>query len=135
MPILGGLQVRIKKEDSRPFGYLCILDLYECRDGVCDDLSLCYEFVREITQKLKINAQSPPFAIRSSGVVYPDDAGSNDQKSLHESGIQIHALSAEKFLSIDIYSCRNFSTDNLSSYVQDYFGSLEIETNYMECGV
>ena len=36
--------VRIKHRVA-PFGYQLLLDLYDCKAGACDDLSLCYEFL------------------------------------------------------------------------------------------
>ena len=38
---------------SAVFGYELLLDLYECKPGVCDDLTLCYNFLDEIVGFLR----------------------------------------------------------------------------------
>ncbi len=123
------------KPSKPPFGYLFTLDLYDCKEGVCDDLTLCYNFLIDITNKLKMHSQSPPFIFRSDQVKYPDKAGLSGWIPLIESGIQIHTLTEENFISIDVYSCRKFSTDDIATYVKDYFGCGEVEQNFIERGV
>ena len=43
---------------SRPFGFLFTLDLYECREGACDDISLCYDFLERLVEELKMQKQA-----------------------------------------------------------------------------
>ena len=120
---------------NEPFGYLVTLDLYGCRDGVCDDINLCYMYLEELVDRLKMNKQSPPFLFRSDEQKYPDKAGLSGWVPLIESGIQIHTLVTKNFISIDIYSCGKFSTDKISDFSKDYFGCKEVEMNSIERGV
>lgn len=122
----------LKKE---PFGHLMTLDLYGCKEGVCDDLSLCYNFLEDIVEKLKMKKQSPPFIFRSDAVLYPEKAGLSGWVPIIESGIQIHTLIPKNFISIDVYSCGKFSMENIEDFIKDYFGCKEIEMNYIERGV
>lgn len=118
-----------------PFGYLITLDLYGCREGVCDDLHLCYQFLEELVRQLKMSKQSPPYIFESDKQKYPDKAGLSGWVPLIESGIQIHTLTPKNFISVDVYSCRKFSTDHIKEFVQNYFGCKEVEMNYVERGV
>lgn len=118
-----------------PFGHLMTLDLYGCKEGVCDDLSLCYNFLEDIVVELGMKKQSPPFIFRSDAVLYPDKAGLSGWVPLIESGIQIHTLIPKNFISIDVYSCGKFTTENIKKFVQDYFECKEVEMNYIERGV
>lgn len=118
-----------------PFGYLMTLDLYGCKEGVCDDLSLCYNFLEDIVVKLEMKKQSPPFIFRSDAILYPDKAGLSGWVPLIESGIQIHTLVPKNFISVDVYSCRKFSTENIKEFAQKYFECKEVEMNYIERGV
>lgn len=118
-----------------PFGYLLTLDLYGCKEGLCDDLSFCYKFLEDIVEKLKMHKQSPPFIFKSDEKKYPDKAGLSGWVPLIESGIQIHTLTPKNFISVDIYSCAEFSTENIKEFVQEYFSCAEVEVNYMERGV
>ena len=123
---------KLKKE---PFGYLMTLDLYGCKEGACDDLSLCYNFLEDIVVKLKMTKQSPPFIFRSDATLYPEKAGLSGWVPIIESGIQIHTLVPKNFISIDVYSCKKFSTENMKEYVQDYFKCQEVEMSYVERGL
>ena len=120
---------------GEPFGYLLTLDLYECGEGVCEDLGLCYQFLVDVTRRLKMNSQSPPFVFQSDEVTYPDKAGISGWIPLIESGIQIHTLTEENFISIDVYSCKRFSSSGITQYVKDYFRCNEVETNFVERGI
>ena len=53
---------------SAVFGYELLLDLYDCKPGVCDDLTLCYNFLDEIVGFLGMEKQAPPAIFRSDGV-------------------------------------------------------------------
>jgi S-adenosylmethionine/arginine decarboxylase-like enzyme len=118
-----------------PFGYLMTLDLYGCKEGACDDLHLCYKFLEDLVNKLKMTKQSPPFIFKSDDSKYPEKAGLSGWVPLIESGIQIHTLTPKNFISIDIYSCGKFSTDHISEYVKDYFKCEEVEMNFIERGL
>ena len=120
---------------KEPFGHLMTLDLYGCKEGACDDLNLCYNFLEDIVTKLKMTKQSPPFIFRSDGVLYPDKAGLSGWVPIIESGIQIHTLIPKNFISVDVYSCKKFSMENIKEFVQDYFKCKEVEMNYIERGV
>ena len=120
---------------KRPFGYLLTLDLYGCREGNCDDLPLCYRFLEDMAVELKMKKQSPPLIFRSDAVLYPDKAGLSGWIPLIESGIQIHTLIPKNFISVDVYSCGKFTTENIKKFVQDYFECKEVEMNFIERGV
>ena len=120
---------------NKPFGHLMTLDLYGCKEGVCDDLSLCYQFLENIVVRLGMKKQSPPFIFRSDAILYPDKAGLSGWVPLIESGIQIHTLIPKNFISVDVYSCGKFTAENIEKFVQDYFGCKEVEMNYIERGV
>ncbi|MBM3887513.1 MAG: hypothetical protein FJ388_00135 [Verrucomicrobia bacterium] len=114
---------------GKPFGYLLALDLYDCREGVCDDIGLCYQFLEDVVVELGMQKQSPPFIFRTDGRKYPDKAGLSGWVPLIESGIQIHTLSPKNFISIDVYSCGPFRKHRLEKFVKSYFSPAEIEMN------
>lgn len=118
-----------------PFGYFLSLDLYQCQKGVCDDIALGYKFMEDIVDELKMKKQSPPFIFKSDDKVYPDKAGLSGWVPLIESGIQMHTLTPKNFISIDVYSCRKFSTEGIKEFVATYFHPKEIEMNFIERGL
>lgn len=120
---------------SEPFGYLLTLDLYDCKEGACDDIGLCYKFLEDLVSKLKMVKQSPPFIFHSDGTLYPDKAGLSGWVPIIESGIQIHTLSPKNFISIDVYSCKKFDSTDINEFVKDYFKCSEIESHFIERGI
>ncbi len=120
---------------AEPFGYLMTLDLYGCKEGVCDDIGLCYKFLEDLVVELKMSKQSPPFIFKSDEIRYPDKAGLSGWVPLIESGIQIHTLTPKNFISIDVYSCKHFVVGDVAKFAKEYFGCKEVETNFINRGV
>lgn len=111
------------------------MDLYDCKEGVCDDLGLCYKFLDEIVGRLGMKKQSPPFIFKSDENLYPDKAGLSGWVPLIESGVQMHTLSPKRFISIDVYSCREFEPSRIDKFIEDYFAPKHVEINFIERGV
>ena len=74
------------------FGFELLLDLYDCRPGVCDDLTLCYQFLDEIVDYLGMEKQAPPNIFRTPDLRFPDKAGLSGWAPLVESSVVIHTL-------------------------------------------
>lgn len=119
---------------SQAFGYQLLLDLYGCKEGTCDDLSLCYQFLDEIVGWLGMEKQAPPNIFRSDGVRWPDKAGLSGWVPLIESSIVIHTLSPKNFISIDIYCCRRFDVTKAREKCQEYFLAERIDEQFIERG-
>lgn len=123
------------KQRVPPFGFQLLLDLYECKPGACDDLTLCYEFLEEIVRVLKVEPQSPPFIFRTDGKRFPDKAGLSGWIPLVESGIQLHTLTPKDFISIDVYSCRAFDAVAVKAFVRRVFAPKRIDEQFLERGL
>ncbi len=127
----------MKKPDtnkSQVFGYQLLLDLYGCKEGVCDDLGLCYQFLDEIVEKLGMEKQAPPNIFRSDEVRFPDKAGLSGWVPLIESSTVIHTLSPKNFISIDIYCCKNFDLQKAKEVCRQFFTPEKIDEQYIERG-
>lgn len=137
MPQVCDLSVAESSKSARlaPFGFQLLLDLYDCKKGACDDLTLCYNFLEEIVGVLKVEPQSPPFIFRTDGKRFPDKAGLSGWIPLVESGIQIHTLTPKDFISIDIYSCRQFDIAPLKAFVRSYFAPKRLDEQFLERGL
>lgn len=123
------------KRRVAPFGYQLLLDLYNCKKPACDDLALCYTFLEEVVRVLGVEQQSPPFIFRTDGKRYPDKAGLSGWIPLVESGIQIHTLTPKNFISIDIYSCKQFEIEPIKRFVRDYFTPKRMDAQAVERGI
>ncbi len=133
------LQRRPKIKTATPktevFGYQLLLDLYGCKPGACDDLSLCYQFLDEIVDELGMEKQSPPSIFRSDEKRFPDKAGLSGWAPLIESSVVIHTLTPKDYISIDVYCCKWFSIEKAKAVCQKFFLPKRIDEQYIERGI
>lgn len=120
---------------SQSFGYQLLLDLYDCKEGACDDLTLCYQFLDESVTELGMEKQAPPNIFRSDEVRFPDKAGLSGWVPLIESSIVIHTLTPKNFISIDIYCCRYFDIQKAKEMCMRFFGPKRIDDQFIERGM
>jgi S-adenosylmethionine decarboxylase len=125
----------MEKQNNMSFGYQLLLDLYGCKPGVCDDLTLCYKFLDDAVIALGMEKQSPPNIFRSDEVRFPDKAGLSGWVPLIESSIVIHTLTPKDFISIDVYCCRSFDIRMAQKICQDFFHPRRIDTQFIERGM
>ncbi|MCK5081529.1 MAG: S-adenosylmethionine decarboxylase [Candidatus Omnitrophica bacterium] len=123
-----------KGRQEQVFGYQLLLDLYGCKGGVCDDLSLCYQFLDEIVEELGMEKQAPPNIFRSDDVRFPDKAGLSGWVPLIESSTVIHTLSPKNFITIDIYCCKDFDLQKAKDVCCRFFAPKRIDEQYIERG-
>lgn len=126
-------------EKKRPFGYSYFLDMYECADGVADNLELVYRFLEKLVDEIKMTRMTPPVVVHgptdNGREIYPDKYGVSGWVGLIESGIQIHAIEPEHFISLDVYSCSNFEPETVRNFAKKYFGFKDYEESFLERGV
>lgn len=121
-------------KSNQVFGYQLLLDLYDCREGVCDDLGHCYQFLDDMVQELGMEKQSPPNIFRSDAVRFPDKAGLSGWAPLIESSVVIHTLSVKNFISVDVYCCKYFEIEKAKAVCQRFFSPRKIDEQYIERG-
>ncbi|MDP8265298.1 MAG: S-adenosylmethionine decarboxylase [Candidatus Aceula lacicola] len=117
------------------FGYQLLLDLYECKEGVCDDLSLCYQFLDDIVDALGMEKQAPPNIFRSDEVRFPDKAGLSGWAPLIESSIVIHTLTPKNYISVDVYCCKAFDLEVAREMCRKFFDPKKTDEQYIERGL
>ena len=118
----------------KSFGMELLVDLYNCIEGFCDDLSLCYKFLDEIVTFLGMEKQAPPQIFRSDATKFPDKAGLSGWCPLIESSVVIHTLTPKNFISVDIYCCREFNVDRAIGFCKGFFGAEIVENQVIERG-
>jgi S-adenosylmethionine decarboxylase len=111
---------------NKPFGYSYLLDMFDCLPGTADNMELTYRFLETLVDRLQMTQMSAPVVIhapRHKGVeVYPDKAGVSGWVPLIESGIQIHSIEPTHFITLDVYSCREFDPKVVYDFAQETFG-------------
>lgn len=122
-----------------PFGYSYLLDCFNCRPGVCDDLELNYRFLESLVDRLGMTRMSQPVVIHGprdnkGNELYPDKAGISGWVALIESGIQIHTLEPTRFITLDVYSCNCFDPKIVYEYAKETYGFEGHEEHYIPRG-
>jgi S-adenosylmethionine decarboxylase len=111
---------------SKPFGYSFLLDMYDCADGVADNMELTYRFLEHLVDKLGMTRMSQPVVIHGPTFggreLYPEKAGVSGWVPLIESGVQIHSIEPTHFITLDVYSCREFDPAIVTNYARECFG-------------
>ncbi|MDI6758144.1 MAG: S-adenosylmethionine decarboxylase [Candidatus Omnitrophota bacterium] len=123
------------RQASEAFGYELLLDLYNCKEGSCGDLFLCYRFLDEIVDYLGMEKQAPPNIFFTDATRFPDKAGLSGWAPLVESSIVIHTLSPKDFISIDIYCCKKFDIDKAKDFVRRFFSPKRMDEQFILRGV
>ena len=112
------------------FGKSYLLDLYNCKKGVCDDMEVHYRFLEKLVQVLKMTQMSTPWVIhapckwRKTGnnmekeEIYGDKEGISGFCPLIQSGITVHSIEPKNFSSIDIYTCGPLGEEEMSAAKQ-----------------
>lgn len=129
------LKIKRADETLAAFGYELLLDLYDCKPGACDDLSLCYKFLDEIVEYLGMEKQAPPNIFFTDGARFPDKAGLSGWAPLVESSVVIHTLTPKNFISVDIYCCKKFDIDKAKAFVRRFFLPQRMDEQFILRGI
>lgn len=113
------------------FGYQLLLDCYGCRPESCDDLEHCYSYLDKMVAFIGMHKQAPPSIFRTDRKSFPGKTGLSGWVPLADSSIVIHTLTKQDFISIDVYSCREFSPKRVIAFTKRYFAPKRIERQFV----
>ncbi len=115
------------------YGYQLLLDLYGCEG--CDNLELCYRFLEEMVAHLGVRKQAPPSIFRTDASLAPKHEGLTGWVPLIESSVVIHTHVPDKFISIDVYSCRAFDYVDAVGFTKQFFKPEQLHSQEVTRGV
>lgn len=122
----------------KAFGYSYLLDMYQTKEGVADDLELHYRFLENLVDKLGMTPMSTAYAIhgprRNGKELFPEKAGCSGWQALVESGIQIHSIEPTHFITLDVYSCKPYDPQIVFDYAKECFGFEDYEHHFLARG-
>jgi len=121
-------------ESEHSWGFQLVLDCFGCDEEVCCDLDRGYEFLDKICIQLKMTKQSQPYVFKTCETAFPGKPGYSGWVPIIESGIQIHTSANNRFISIDVYSCRPFDEAEVLEFVKEWFEPRHIETCFLHRG-
>jgi S-adenosylmethionine decarboxylase len=129
------IQARSPQEYSdndlkKAFGFHLMLDCYRCSPEKLDSIDSCYEFLDKLVDEIGAEKQTQPYVFRTPEH-FKGKEGLSGWVPIVESGISIHTLTGSRFVSLDVYSCRQFDNEKIMTFTKHFFGPEEIEVNFV----
>ncbi len=115
------------------FGPHLILDGYGCSKEQLSDLELVYRMLDEFPGQIGMTKIMPPYVFKYLGT-NPDNWGISGFVLIAESHISIHTFPEKLYVSVDIFSCKEFSSDDAVNYMKEKFGIDRVDVEVVERG-
>lgn len=116
------------------FGQHLMVDGYGCDVAKLQDIGLIYEFLSEYPDHIHMTKIMPPYVFKYEGKK-PEDWGLSGFVLIAESHISLHTFPDKSYLSLDIFSCKQFDIDLAVGHIKEVFGIQEMEVNTLERGL
>lgn len=118
------------------FGEHLTIDGYQGSEEKLDDKDLILNFLNTLPEKLGMKKLSKPEIYFAPGNDIKDPGGWSGFVVIEESHISIHTFPKKRFLSADVYTCKNgMDTDSILSEFKQTFDIQEFETNFIKRGM
>lgn len=104
------------------FGPHLMIDGYHADSARLDDVDLIRSVLDRLPLEMDMTKILPPHVFRYAGLK-PEDAGVTGVVIIAESHIAIHTFPHKRFVSVDVFSCKDFDTQKA---VQSLVASFEI---------
>jgi S-adenosylmethionine decarboxylase len=110
-----------------------MLDGSGCERRKLEDMSLISTVLDGMPDAIGMTKIMPPYVFRYSGAVH-EDWGVSGIVLIAESHISIHTFPDKGFISVDIFSCKDFDTDFATDYMVRAFGIKDVEKQLLQRG-
>jgi len=112
-----------------------MIDGYGGSPGTLDDKRLVLQCLNEAVEFLGMHKLSEPKVYRALGNDIKDPGGWSGFVIIEESHISVHTFPRRRFVSIDVYTCKNgMDTDAVLLYFKKAFSLTETEVNFVKRG-
>lgn len=95
-------------------------------------IDIYYEFLMQLSDKIKMHVLVPPTIVKvpvenayNKHLSDTNDCGITATMVWLESGVQLHTWPEYSFMTIDIYSCKDFNTDDVDEVLKSFFKPVE----------
>ncbi len=116
------------------FGLHLMFDAYRCPIEVLSSMELVYGALNQLSRDLGMIQLSPPIVIKAPGNNKKDPGGYSGFVVIAESHISIHTFDKRGFVSVDIYSCKDFDVDKAVSDLVKLFKPKKTEVHIVVRG-
>jgi S-adenosylmethionine decarboxylase len=117
------------------FGEHVMIDGYDGSPSLLDDKKLVRDALDELTSLLKMYQLSKPVVYHAPDNHMKDPGGWSAFVVVAESHIALHTFPRRRFLSADVYTCKNgMDPDFIADYFRKKFKLEDVEVNFVKRG-
>jgi S-adenosylmethionine decarboxylase len=128
-------KVNMKSQKTCNFGEHLMIDGYGGDPKRLNDKDLVMLSLVELPHQLGMTRLSDPMVMEAPDNNIKDPGGWSGFVIIAESHISVHTFPKRKFVSIDVYTCRNgLNSEFVKKYFKDTFKLKDIEENFVKRG-
>ena len=120
------------------FGEHLIFDAYGCNPEKLNNMELCYDVLNTLVKMAEMKQMTPPMVIKSEGNLTlggKDPGGFTGFVIIEESHISIHTFAKRGFVTIDLYSCKEFPSEGIIEYLKETFEAKDADVLKLQRGL
>lgn len=116
------------------YGPHLMLDCYESPKDLLSDIGFLYDVLNELPEVIGMHKIMPPYVFRYDGGDIPEDWGLSGIVLIAESHIAIHTYPEKEYLTVDVFSCKEFDLNEAKDYIIEKFMVKRYEIHHLERG-
>jgi S-adenosylmethionine decarboxylase len=116
-----------KANKSTPFGQHLMLEAYNCPEAILDDANVAYKILDELPTKIGMTKMTLPYVVHAEGNGHKDPGGWTGFVLIAESHISLHTFAKRGYVTVDVYSCKEFDIDSAVNYFKKAFQTDDVE--------
>lgn len=117
--------------NEKSYGLHLMVDGYGAPREKLSDIAYLYRFLAEFPSLIGMQRVGLPQVLE---VTEEGIAGLSGFVFIMESHISVHTYAERGFVTIDVYSCKEFDSEGAVAHIRRYFGVEDTETNVLERG-
>ncbi len=117
----------MRKSSTVPFGLHLMMDMYNCDPISLNDKKLVKRVLNELPKKLHMKALISPRVVFAQPNGKKDPGGWSGFVIIQESHISIHTFIKRRFVTVDVYSCKQFDDKSTVKYFMETFRTKDSE--------
>ena len=121
------------EEMKQMFGPHLTIDMYGCNKKKLKDVNFVHNFLTELPALMGMTRIMPPYVFSYSGLK-PEDWGVSGIVLIAESHLSVHTFVDKGYASFDLFSCKDFDTEEVCDIIVSKFEAKTYEKNYFQRG-
>ena len=118
------------EESKTNFGVHLTIDGYRGNKQKLNSFELIYNSLKQLPDDLAMKKLTTPYVVIAPPITEKDQGGISGFVMIAESHISIHTFPEKRFVSIDVYTCKNdMDKDKIINYFKSAFELEEVEVN------